>query len=583
MTSVGSVLNSVRLLMTAFPLMMLAISAALAADCVEDRRTVKFADGQITKLRSYRCEVGGAKLNVEFHRLSDIAASLLLSNKKFAEFTRIIPSARIQENVVSNNFMGLIAKGHAVRDMRDAGGFFSVSSPGQNEYEGRPKSVAKSLEFRTISWASEYIEIPASAEESRSLARGTIPKGYFFYFDDESTGLQLVPKFWRSLESKDITGYKKNLERYVEYFGMPGDLSRYYSAAPRALIDFHKAIGGTIPPGLVPMKVDKLESFCEDTEGIDQNAYFAAVMLPDVIVETILIKNKSSRSILIDDVLGDSNEKRGMREYRSGDRKRMDRTGLGKIRLSAGESVLVPLGILFISGDGTEAPSKLSAQQKANVGKIARKFGGSEDNYKVMTTQRFAFGEQYSVNGLSVDGRKIALAGRSANYTAVDFDLEGSCPYLSTLRRGGEWVERGKVLHLSNAPELEARETYSYDGFIERIRLDEREAERAVLRSVEAQVLLEDGRKLPLQVSDSTTGAVVGEFALNWGDRIEMHLHLPEGVEEDEVTRTEIVVQGYYERYSRLAANMEQRAIEGVPATAWRTTVVQCSIPALLQ
>lgn len=260
----------------------------------------------------------------------------------------------------------------------------------------------------------------------------------------------------------------------------------------------------------------------------------------------------------------------------------MDKTGLGRYRLAAGESLLVPLGIALV-GSGNESPSNPSAKQKAYAARIARQFKTSEKNYREPMSRRFAFGEQYAVNGLSVNGRPVALAGRSSNYTAIEIDLEGSCPYLSTLRAGGEWVERGKVLHKSNAPELEARETYSYDGFIERIRLDEREAERAVLRSVEARMLLIDGRDLPLRVRDGATGADVGEFALNWGDSREMRLQLPDGIREGDVMSTEIVVQGYYERYATLAAAKAQRAIEGVPATAWRPTVVQCSMPTLMR
>lgn len=192
--------------------------------------------------------------------------------------------------------------------------------------------------------------------------------------------------------------------------------------------------------------------------------------------------------------------------------------------------------------------------------------------------KRFSYGSKLSVNGLEVAGRRLTLAGRSANYAALNIGLEGSCPYLSTWNAADGWVEHGKILHRSSAPELEARETHSYEGYVARIRLDEREAERAVIRSVEAFLHLDD-RMVPAAVAQAGQHSWSGEFALNWGDRIELEVLLPEGVAAENVRRTDIVAQGYYERYTAIATAIAARDPgNGIPATSMYRRNPQCAI-----
>jgi hypothetical protein len=556
---------------------------AHAAECVEDRRTVTFADGQTTKLRSYRCDVAGGSLNVEFHRMSDAFASAILDGSVLESITPVFSDFTVVDTPVRHQFKRLLDAGSFVQEVGAYGAIVAVTAPGQETHQATPGDGQSSMRVRKVSWSGKIIDLPAPIADVRSIIDGKLPKGVNLYsqmldrYDPSSLS------FWRDLKTQDLSDYASNLDRYVEFFRFPSDYRSNYSTPPESLVDFGRALGGRFPPGLAALTTFQNGSGCSDWSGIlseqlVEQSYFSYVQLPEVLVDAVLIQNSTAREIAIGSLLGEFDSNDVARPFVASDRSKMEGLGFGSLKIGAGSSVVIPLGILLVSG-GADSARELGASEKAMATRYARAYDVDVSRYREHVRKRFSFGSKLTVNGLDVAGQQLALAGRSANYTALMIDLEGSCPYLSTWDASDGWVEHGKILHRASAPELEEQEVYSGEGFVARIRLDEREPERAVIRSVEAVLHLEDGT-VPALVAATGYDGRIGEFALNWGDRVELQVVLPDGVEAADVQRTDIVLQGYYERYTAIAsAIVERDPGNGIPATSIYRRNQQCAMP----
>src|SRR5262245_7983805 len=153
--------------------LVLMLSAAFA-QCTEDRRQVDLVD--VVQLRTYVCRTGQgaeeATARVEIHRLSDLAASIILANRKSEMLARVIGSPRLINNEVSTTYSNLLRQfGTTVSwsklslKVEGAGAGGSGGTSGEKAEDG----------IRVLS-VPDFLAYPA-IEEIEALRRKMIPSG----------------------------------------------------------------------------------------------------------------------------------------------------------------------------------------------------------------------------------------------------------------------------------------------------------------------------------------------------------------------------------------------------------------------
>jgi hypothetical protein len=95
----------------------------------------------------------------------------------------------------------------------------------------------------------------------------------------------------------------------------------------------------------------------------------------------------------------------------------------------------------------------------------------------------YIFGPDISVTGIVLNGSRVQIARRSANFIDITLSVEGSsCPYLlSWDTEIGEWIDHGKVLHKGQGKSKEYTETTKLPGLWTSFRIEEREPEIAYI------------------------------------------------------------------------------------------------------
>jgi hypothetical protein len=170
------------------------------------------------------------------------------------------------------------------------------------------------------------------------------------------------------------------------------------------------------------------------------------------------------------------------------------------------------------------------------------------------------YGPEIRPTGLQIDGHKIEFVRRTSNLLDLTASAEaGSCPYLlSWSNVDREWMEHGKVLDEGLGAEREYTETVTFSGFRSHFRLEEREAEIASIDRAVLVVTLSDGRAMTLAPGAPRLAAQDGDrLQLLWGDTLDLSFTLPATIATSDVTQSQFVITGYYERYTSLLRTPE--------------------------
>src|SRR5262245_18547720 len=80
------------------------------ADCTNDPRQVGFDKEYVVQIEAYDCRAGGDTFKVEFHQLSEVAASLLVGNRSSALLDRSLGKIKLVENAVSAVYSDLLKR-----------------------------------------------------------------------------------------------------------------------------------------------------------------------------------------------------------------------------------------------------------------------------------------------------------------------------------------------------------------------------------------------------------------------------------------------------------------------------------------
>jgi hypothetical protein len=209
------------------------------AQCIDEVRKVKVdKDATVVRLRSYLCkageESGAERVKVEFFRLSDSAASLVLGKVTSAGLRKTVGTPKVWENEVFRTFMDLLnKKGITTRiikgrpDRQVTG--ITIISQGEESVGGdfiSGKAVKTLLSPDPTK--QSYFPPP---DEIAALKRKTIPENLNFFYrvqcQDEDT--RSIPPwkgdcrkydpskadltFWRGIRLDDVVNYSANVKK----------------------------------------------------------------------------------------------------------------------------------------------------------------------------------------------------------------------------------------------------------------------------------------------------------------------------------------------------------------------------------
>jgi hypothetical protein len=511
-------------------------SSTAFAQCTEDHRAQEVGD-QVVQLRTYLCRTGRSpndpQIRVEIDRLSDLAASAIALRRSSEALTRVIGAPKLIENEVLRVYSDLLKRfGTALEgsinwrlDAAGAGGTASSNS----------SDKAASI----LGGGGFYPAI----EELAALERKRIPEGLTYFYTKEGGMV-----FWRSMKLDDVTNYSRRMTAYNKRF------------APK---DYHSPVG-------IPREL-RLASFLAGNDWPDEFMIMSGTVedgclggfsyaLPEFVVDVVIIENTSNIPIILNDILGVQPSDTRLRlampsRLRPG---AVNPLGLPMGTLGPREKVLIPLKISLVPSRETTAEFRdpESANQiHKQVG--ARGYGGNVGGFGAPSFRNYVYGPEITMSGVVVNGTRIDLEGRSANYLEMTMSREeGSCPYLLSQAADGDWINYGKVLHKALNKESEYTELRTFHDFKHRFRLEEQEPEMAFIDQVELIAVLKTGHTLTLIADNPKLRRRDGEYLrLLWGHAIDINFSLPTGLHEEDVVESRLYVTGYYLRYSDLLAN----------------------------
>jgi hypothetical protein len=550
-------------------IIFLASSSAFA-QCTEDRRGQEVGD-QVVQLRTYLCRTGRGpnepQIKVELDRLSDAAASVVITKGTSGMLSQVIGAPKLIDNDVSKTYSDLLRQFGVTLGRELSLQAIKVDGAGSGGTGSSSEHILdKGIRILGHPYFASALDYPA-IDEMDALKKKKIPSGLQYFYsvackNDEknSTGgitsicKNYDPKettmlFWRSMKADDLTKYSRRLIAYNRRYA-PGADSKNI-VIPRELRLANHLAGETWPEDFMIITGTPNEGGC----ALGPFFYGLRVFMLDVAI----IENVSSAPISVDDLLGGHLTDTRLRVADSLAPRAKSGNPLGFVvgTLAPGEKVLVPLRILLRPDEGTtdQFRYRQTADQIHNqvgAGGYSGNFGG----YGAPKFRNYVYGPEVAISGLVVNGTRVDLAGQSANYLEITMSSEsGSCPYLLSQAQDGDWIDHGKVLHKAPNGESEYTELRTFDSFKHRFRLEEREPEMAFIDQAELVAVLKSGETLTLAADNPKLATRDGDYLrLLWGDVVEINFSLPDQIREEEVVESRFSVTGYYRRYSDLMA-----------------------------
>jgi hypothetical protein len=567
---------------------LVAIPSIGNADCLEDRHAVAF-DGGIVQFRSFTCQVSGAPLRVEFHRLGTLPASILVAHQTSERLDQVIGRPRIIENEVSATFLSLLRQFGSAIDSSGKIIRFAAEAGGAG---GSVNDVRD-----TVGWSAARVlgrgGFYPALEESGTLQARILPPGMKYFYsvsckDGSSDSSKPVcrnfdpsftrMRFWRSMRQSDVADYPRRMRAYNARY-MAGDF-KLPVVAPATLRLISYLAGERWPDDFAIL------FGTADSDGCDSGFSFS---MPVIMLEFALLENTSSRPLTIDGIFGGRSGETRLRIASASASNLLAVTGntlsesVGT--LAVGEKVLVPLRIILGPDQSvTDAFGYRQTASELNRRLGTSGFSGNAGAFAAPSQKTYVYGPEVAIGGLSVNGSRVDLAKRSANFMEITMSSEeGSCPHLlSWDEYRSDWVDHGKVLDKAPSSDREYTELKVFSGFKGRFRLEEREPEIAFIDQTALTILLDSGRIMALKPTNPKLAERDGDLVrIPWGDKIESVFTLPDGVSVEQVKESRFAVTGYYVRYSNLsaqAAAVSAGLLDG--ARKSKISAKACPIPA---
>lgn len=539
------ILDSMVTKRVAISYLLLGAVDASAADCLKDAREVQSSSGaaNATKLRTYLCGTAGRNLiRLEFNRLNDLAAGMLLKGILPPPLGAKVSGARIVKNKVLEEFNHLIAE-FGVGDGYSRGAFdvrSALPGPGQDNGLGEPVAIDSDIKVIVAAQAmSTAVDFPDADALGSITSKTEVPKGY-----------ELVPLLvaeqqkdfyifiiWRFMRKDEIDQYSQKVLRFNRLvldsrFGkrrfrsdrIPREMRLYAYLAQRGLPDDFLLIRGV-----------RSEGGCGDVPFWEFKYFPRQLLLNVVIIENITLTN-----LPIDGLLGAFTMEPTLRATTAArgfaDTNGRNVTGSLGV-LAPGGRIVVPLSLVW-------APS----------GEIAELWAGTKKSPPKMPS--YAWGPQFEVDAVLVDGQQLTLEGRGANYLSVTTSCEcGTCPFIYCWDEAGrEWVNAGIVLEFANSPEKVTWDWRKFEGAVLKFRVQEDEAEVTYISGVALDVELFDGTLHSLACNGVHGDEAEPAIELMFHEGAEFSFELPPDMGCDDIKSSTFRLRGYYRRYTDILA-----------------------------
>jgi hypothetical protein len=423
----------------------------------------------------------------------------------------------------------------------------------------------------------ETVEILTKQTWPDSLSMYYAVWGYYDSVDDATKSPFDEMTVWRYLTPADLKDYARRMERYNSLVA-----DRNYGTRkrmPKALQFLEYVTAGGWPENFLyaSASVKSAEPCVALDFRVEQHAF---------VVDVAVIENTSSKAINIDQLLGRSGGANQLRQV-SSPAARIDGVALGSapVTLAPAERLIVPTGLVFsldpLSVRTSEDPEKGRRLSQHRYRKITDSRPGTVFRTDVFAALRgtrakdsmvairklresfkppsfpidseFAFGPEWSLNGLALGGEHILFDAVAPNFLEITAANEiGSCPILYAWSApDATWFRHGKIIHQAQSRVSKQSEIVTFTGVVHRFRIAEEELERATIGGVTLRLELVDGRALTLPPASVplAAGTVVELYA---NDEIEIDFVLPVGLKVGDVVRSQLTVTGYYDRYPAL-------------------------------
>jgi hypothetical protein len=562
------------------------------ADCSANLREIDLArasdsselgESVIVPLRSYLCRAEtdpkSPQVRVEFHRLSDGAASTLLQKQSSAGLKKVFGTPRIIENDVFKTYTDLLDRFGAVPEQTGIPPSFRVEAPRSEERALHGDELSADGIKALVSIGSRdgvYELFYPAANEIEALRTRSLPASLKYFYSGDPADPKMM--LWRSLGPDDVTKYSDNARAFNRLLrrlrGKKHDpVDDKSPTVPVMLKLLNYMAGSRWPNDFVMMyaSVDAKKLTRPSSAGSEEGCSDEVIAnltfeipYPTIILDTMLIENVSDVPVNIDALQGSRSSVSTLRALGS------DRAGLTNSSfevsrmLAPGERLLVPTKISFVPQvwPTTTNSADWSKLMRAST-QIQKRIGTSgllanDGNHAVPLLKTYLFGPELSIAGLTVNGKVISLEQRSANFSDLVRSIEGlSCPYLVSWDATSQtWIEHGKVLDKAPNQAREYTETKSFPGFRSHFRVEEREPEIAFIKDVELVATLNTGVEIMLKPNKIATTADREDdyLSLYWGQAADFEFKLPPNIEEDQIVTSRFSVTGYYRRYSALLA-----------------------------
>ena len=592
-TRIGTLACKIALSIGLSAFIFFAVASAASADCVSELRRVVLDKTISVPLKSYRCKTGAdqnaPQVRIEFHRLSDLAASLVISNTSSTLLKKTFGSMKVVENDISKAYGDLLKQFgttyEVVKEQGEVSTRLSINAAEQQaaqKEEGRlsAEDTIGSVKVRHFMESTDGPDYPA-ADEIAALRKKAIPDGLNYYYSIDSwfcqdrgdfvckkigkTSFEMM--FWRSMRADDVTNYSKNVRAYNSQLMQVRKDRAAAKADSFSADNFPKYFslmkylaGESWPEDLMIMTGYHRTYGCgdlgRDLPGL--SGWKFSVPVRGAAMDAMVIENSSQQPVSIGSLFGSRSATSALRVATDAPPSLPDTDSIGALSqtLAPGQRLFVPTQIVFLAptelSDDLKKAEKLSADARTRFG--LNGFSGRADALRIPKINDYAYGPSISVRGLELNSSRVNFEKAPApNFVDLTVTSEvGSCPYL--LSRSGddhEWISHGKILHKAPSRDREYTETGTFKGIRTSFRIEEREPEIAHIKDIRLAVRLQDGAEVTLQPSVTRAGAPAAyPLELMWGEAIDIDFSLPGGVASEQVVDSRFSVTGFYERYA---------------------------------
>lgn len=575
----------------------LAAATGASAQCLESERKVGSAEMGEASVRELLCKAPGEALpsiRIEFQRLDSTVASILLEGRSSPEMTAAFGRPAAIQNAVFVEFMNVLRTLGKEEDLTQCAGDEGCTiSLLLNRGDQYATVYVKNLEGNRLTKVpSDPLPHPAVALNEAMKAGRTWPAGFgmtyqegmadalsqqFGFKTSKGGGEPPIEVYlWKHVTPADFANFETELARHnavVRKKTPREDLDYYLLKEGEPSVRRYERLGALPEDFFVLTGVPAYDACDESAAPLCCWSFYYHVR--GAALDVAVVENVTGSPLALTALIGTATSEKTFRAPRpagavvTGARELDD---FGELKLGAGERLLVPLAIVFPPGtynpfgDLEQAREIFASRiQSKPPGTIFAMGKGANKNEKAKESfappsgpqrRTYVYGPEVALAGIAINGRRIDLQASDPSILAMTAGTgEGSCPYLTAWNpETGRWSEFGKVLDKAKGKKLEQSQTIRLGAFRSRFRLAEREPEIAHIDAARLIVETRSAQSIALETSNARLAKADGNYAsFMWGETIEFGFDLPPGLEEEDVVSSELILTGFYERYTALA------------------------------